>query len=64
LNRDGKITTEELKKVLGTMEAYKNVPENYWVQMVAEFDTDNDGQIDFDEFVQVMTKHDNSVKTK
>jgi len=56
LDGNGKISKEELKKVLGSLEegdASKIVGQNI-EQLIAEVDTDGDGEIDFDEFMVMM----------
>lgn len=53
INGDGKISRDELQKVLG--EAYADP------SMFAGIDNDGDGQIDFDEFMAMMREHEQGV---
>ena len=50
-NDDGKISKDELKKVLNK----NDFDENDLKQFMSKFDTDNDGQIDYNEFVSNMS---------
>lgn len=43
---DGKITAKELKEMLGSNEKYKNMPENFWADIIREVDTNGDGEVD------------------
>ena len=52
----GSVTTTELGAVLQSMN--KNFSTNDLKKIVAKFDANGDGQIDFDEFYAMMTKHE------
>ena len=52
---DGKINAKELKDVLGKHEGYLNKPEEFWQELINECDENGDGEIDYDEFVNMMT---------
>jgi len=56
LDGDGRITMAELRKVLedGTMEAAVNAA--YIAEVMKEIDVNGDGEIDFNEFVQMMKR--------
>jgi len=54
LNNDGKISKEELKKVLGSDPSFATKNDSYWEQMIKEVDKDNDGEIDYNEFNDMM----------
>ena len=45
LNGDGKVTTDELQQVLGDEDA---------AELIKEVDSNNDGVIDYDEFLSVF----------
>ncbi len=53
-DRDGNrvITSHEMRAVL---EGIKGIPEDEIEEMILEADTDNDGQIDLDEFIKLMS---------
>lgn len=54
-DKNGMIDCEELREVmqsLGQMPTQEQLED-----MIHEIDTDNDGVVDFDEFLQMMTKH-------
>lgn len=52
----GKIDKNELKNILGKDKALLGKDDEYWEQMIKEADTNGDGEIDYDEFVAMMTK--------
>jgi len=45
-----------LKKALCNDNMYKNYDESYWDDMIKEVDKNNDGEIDYNEFVEMMSK--------
>jgi len=50
---NGTITADELKEVLGTNDALKH-ESSYWEQMIKEADSNGDGVIDYNEFLNMM----------
>jgi calmodulin len=52
----GTVTTQELGLVLKSMN--KNFSEDELKKIVSKFDFNGDGQIDFDEFFALMTRHE------
>jgi len=50
---NGTITADELKEVLGTNDALKH-ESSYWEQMIREADSNGDGVIDYNEFLNMM----------
>ena len=52
-DNSGSITPEELKGALG---AEKNITDEVWAQVILEVDDNGDGQIDFEEFTDMMMK--------
>jgi len=52
----GKITAKELGVVLKSMN--QNFTDDQLKKIVKKFDKDGDGQIDFNEFMDMMTKHE------
>jgi calcium-dependent protein kinase len=54
LDGDGRITREELDKVLNGDQVQKTLGANKIDQMIRQFDTNGDGIIDFDEFCAMM----------
>ncbi|KRX01612.1 Protein kinase-like domain [Pseudocohnilembus persalinus] len=54
LNNDGKISKEELKTVLGNEQDFKNKGDEYWDSMIGEVDRNGDGEIDYNEFIEMM----------
>jgi calcium-dependent protein kinase len=52
----GKISAEELKATLGSDEKFKNLDKSYWENMIKEADKNNDGEIDYNEFLEMMGK--------
>lgn len=55
-NGDGKIDLEELKQAIGGSSS-----DTVFKQMIAEADKNNDGVIDFNEFVSHMTEHSQEI---
>jgi len=51
---NGKISADELREVLGTDEAFMH-DISYWEQMVKEADLNGDGEIDYNEFIKMMS---------
>ena len=49
----GTVTIEELKDALGIG---KNIDEKVWEDVIKEVDENGDGEIDFEEFKNMMTK--------
>ena len=47
----GKIDKNELKKILCQDKNYCHHNEGYWDEIIKEADKDNDGEIDYEEFV-------------
>jgi len=62
LDNDGVITREELQKVLGGEGMDKLVSKEVVEEMIREVDTNGDGNIDFDEFMQMMTSKTGFIK--
>jgi len=52
-DNSGKITLQKLKNVLGQGE-YADKPISYWENMIKEADQNGDGEIDYNEFIQMM----------
>lgn len=52
----GKISRDEVKKALCNDNMYKNYDESYWDNIIKEVDKNNDGEIDYNEFVEMMSK--------
>ncbi len=52
----GSVTTAELGQVLRSMN--KKYSDDELKRVVSKFDVNGDGQIDFDEFFQIMTKYE------
>ncbi|CDJ60158.1 CAM kinase, CDPK family TgCDPK1, putative, partial [Eimeria maxima] len=48
----GKITNDELAKLFGITQ----IDDKAWHEVLAECDKNNDGEVDFDEFVEMMQK--------
>ena len=48
----GKISAQELKDILGGLEGESN--ENMWQELIQEVDQNGDGEIDINEFKQMM----------
>ncbi|CAD8124436.1 unnamed protein product [Paramecium sonneborni] len=55
LDNDGKITSLELKKVLGDNDHYNKTDPKFWDTLLKDGDFDEDGQIDYLEFVEMMS---------
>ncbi|MCL4162107.1 UNVERIFIED_CONTAM: hypothetical protein GTU68_042331 [Idotea baltica] len=55
LDGNGKISKNELKQVLGKDDGYKNYDDNYWDNMIKEVDINGDGEIDYSEFLEMMS---------
>merc|ERR1712154_427593 len=58
LNKNGKITHKELKKILQGLG--QNPTEVEIDELIKEIDADGDGMIDFDEFLAMLTRKANS----
>jgi calcium-binding protein CML len=54
LDQNGEITPRELKHILGNNG--QNIREEEWENIIAEFDVNADGQINFEEFKAMMVK--------
>jgi calcium-dependent protein kinase len=54
IDQSGTITVEELKKVLSNDEM--GIPEREIEELIREVDKDNDNQIDYNEFLEMMKK--------
>lgn len=54
IDGSGKITVEEIKLFIGGND---NIEEAEWRQMLEGVDKNGDGEVDFDEFFDLMTKH-------
>merc|ERR1719382_676815 len=55
LDGDGRITFDELQKVLNTGSVEEAIGASKIKKMIEEFDANGDGVIDFDEFIAMMT---------
>jgi len=51
---DGKVSADELKETLGVGKKFGK--DSYWMEVISEVDTDNDGEISQEEFLKVMEK--------
>mmetsp|Transcript_32035 Transcript_32035/g.51456 ORF Transcript_32035/g.51456 Transcript_32035/m.51456 type:complete len:159 (+) Transcript_32035:27-503(+) len=58
LNKNGKITHKELKKIMQGLG--QNPTEVEIDELIKEIDADGDGQIDFDEFLAMLTRKANT----
>jgi len=56
LDGNGKISKNELKKVLGSDPTFSAKNDTYWESMIKEVDKNNDGEIDWDEFNDMMNQ--------
>lgn len=62
LDGSGKISKDELKQVLGSSVYYSNKAEssdlddNMFKALIADADRDGDGEIDYNEFIEMMDK--------
>ena len=54
LDGSGKISKEELKRVLGSNDKKKDY--DYYESLIKEADSNGDGEIDYNEFVSMMSK--------
>ena len=54
IDGSGKITVDEIKLFIGGND---NIEETGWVKMIEGVDKNGDGEVDFDEFFDLMTKH-------
>jgi len=54
LDGDGRITRQELDQVLNGNQVQKTLGESTIDRMIQQFDTNNDGVIDFEEFCEMM----------
>lgn len=57
LDKNGKISKDELKTVLGHHDDFKDKDEKYWELMIKDADKNGDGEIDYAEFVEMMNKN-------
>lgn len=55
-DKSGKISAEELKRVLGGHEDFKDKDDSTFVKMIQEVDKNGDGEIDINEFIDMMAK--------
>lgn len=55
-SRNSKMSSRvnNLNLILAEDEAYRNVNDSYWEKMIAEVDNNNDGEIDYNEFIDMM----------
>lgn len=51
---DGKINAKELKEVLGKHDGLMDKPDSFWNDLIKECDENGDGEIDYEEFVNMM----------
>ena len=56
LDGNGRISKEELKEVLGKED---NKSDAYWDAMIKEVDKNGDGEIDYSEFIDMMSNISN-----
>eukprot|EP00330_Aristerostoma_sp_ATCC50986_P000951 CAMPEP_0114579374 /NCGR_PEP_ID=MMETSP0125-20121206/3759_1 /TAXON_ID=485358 ORGANISM="Aristerostoma sp., Strain ATCC 50986" /NCGR_SAMPLE_ID=MMETSP0125 /ASSEMBLY_ACC=CAM_ASM_000245 /LENGTH=105 /DNA_ID=CAMNT_0001770071 /DNA_START=1045 /DNA_END=1362 /DNA_ORIENTATION=- len=61
---NGKISPDELKQVLGNNQVYAQKDNSFWNELIKEADIDGDGEIDYNEFITLMSKAANEVKSK
>lgn len=54
IDDSGKITKSEIMSVLCKDEKFKSVPDSYWDSMITEVDKNGDGEIDYNEFREMM----------
>ena len=54
-DKSGTVTVEELRDALGVGDG-KNIDEKVWLEVINEVDENGDGEIDFDEFKNMMIK--------
>ncbi len=53
LDANGQITPRELKYILGAKNS--DIKDEEWEQMIAEYDKNGDGMINFEEFKKMMS---------
>lgn len=54
LDKSGTISKFELKTVLGKHTDFKDKDDQYWENMIKEVDKNGDGEIDYNEFSEMM----------
>lgn len=52
----GSISKTELMQALSKDKTYSMQPESYWADLIKEADKNNDGEIDYAEFVDLIKK--------
>lgn len=62
LDGNGKISKDEIKKVLHSDPMLQQLDENFWDDLIKDADTDGDGEIDFNEFYNMMQYHAESTE--
>ena len=55
---DGKITAAEIRIILGANPKLSSKPIEYWEDLINDNDQDGDGELDFEEFMQMMKDED------
>lgn len=55
-DNSGKISSEELRQALGSGEHDKEIDEQNWDSLIKTVDRNGDGEIDYNEFIEMMKK--------
>ena len=55
LDGNGRISKDELKTVLGKDQDMSKKDDSYWENMIKEVDKNGDGEIDYSEFIDMMS---------